>query len=341
MFVAVGNKWSTVIMTAPCHSADLISQNLSAGGNSFSLGSVLSLSAQASNVGTGSVLDNYTDSFHYQYGISGTWNSIGDVSKLPLDAGGVSDDAINFTPPQAGPGLFIRHCVDTGLVIDESNQNEDNNCSDSETVGPIEIVSKTPLVNFDVCDQFGNNCTHATTTEYGTPLTLKWNATNADGCMSAGNSALFSTGGNISGSVNISAQTSATNKIFSIACNYMSGIPVTESVSVSVFATSSALAPELIVNGLTNKKIVFVEAGDSPSLEWNTQGVNESSCSIEQKMGPTFENIVSSFMLPGADDPLTGILNTSAINARSKFILTCLDKSVSVEVNLIPSGGES
>jgi len=97
----------------------------------------------------------------------------------------------------------------------------------------------------------------------------------------------------------------------------------------------------LWVTGISNK-IVFINVGDHININYNTDGINENFCMVTQTMGPTFSNTSTPISVPVSGSLTTGVFATPNISARSKFTLDCDGNlSNSVEVQIVPSGGES
>ncbi len=139
----------------------------------------------------------------------------------------------------------------------------------------------------------------ATTVDAGDPVTLDWNATNADGCTASGG---WIGGRSTSGTETITNLT--TNQTYTLSCAG-SGGGVLQEVSVQVL--SGPGAPSITFNA--DKTIV----GENRSVELSWTTTDAQSCTASGDWS--------------GNQPTAGSFTTAALTEAATFVLTCAGSS--------------
>jgi hypothetical protein len=207
-----------------------------------------------------------------------------------------------------------------------------NSCSYSCNDGTWTQVTNTctpPSVSsFKICLQSNSSdCADAFSTlitATGTLLTVSWVA-NADSCTSITGPGFSVPGSAVSGSENITANSSAdTTDRYQIGCQYGTGVPVQSWVDVT---TLQAL-PELTSGRTTVRK------GETITLDWDTNNGDESVCTLT---GASLSG--NDALLNGVGSNETGSIDITILG-RTTFILTCGGLSDVKTVEIVPTSWE-
>jgi hypothetical protein len=131
---------ATVTVTAPVLS-NLRSQNLIHLSGTLQNGQTVRFRATVNNNSTVATPRTFSDEFSYQWnGTGGTWTPWSVIPKSVLAAGASSQDtSSNLTLSAPGSGtqnLYVQHCIDSTLVIAESNESVADNC---EVIGALSV----------------------------------------------------------------------------------------------------------------------------------------------------------------------------------------------------------
>jgi hypothetical protein len=323
--VGGSSTWSALqIATAPaaCPAPDLVSQNLSAEGGPYYVGTPFAISAQVRNQGPVTTGAGFSDDFTYRYGGSGAWlpfaNNV--IAQSVLAPTQVATDNASFTPSQARSDLYLQHCVDATHVIIEGTS-ETPNCT---TIGPLTVALPPPYVEPLAIGGCSDGIPYGASTCMGYVTWTFYNVVAPNNYLvQKKNSAVVNetVDTTVSGNNVPSMLERGDNTVTAIAngATLRSTIRTIECQSGSVWSDGICFPPPTLSVIATP---ALVRSGDSTQVQVTVQSAHDLTCTLRNATTDSPKSFTHSGTI-AADE--TYPFTTKALTATQLVTVTCLD----------------